>query len=495
MSCFLCYDIRGIQNFIFKIPKLKYVIGGSALIDNFDKTIPGIHIEGVEHIYSAGGKGAFNCKTDDIAEMLKGEIIKKAHSIGLDIRFGIGSKFVETANKVNELYPYIPSNLNGEPCCISGLYPVESGKEHAIVKKRCYKRGCASDDGIWRRFDELFCLKQNQNFFYDVSSDTEEGRKGEKALGGKRWAIICMDGNDIGAQFRKKIKESKNENDLINWIKEMSVALGKCTLEATKAGTKKVIEKWEGNVKPKFDNDNIVLPIRPIVVGGDDIIVLCNVLYASDFIKEACKKFRDESKMLHKNAKIPLWIATNGELSLSAGVLYCPVNLPLHSAIIYTEKLLANAKKAGRIFKEENNTPPEMIDWEQITETVLDTPEARRKRELYFYDEDLKKYIELTIRPYTIDNYIKIENHSNVYSKIPATIRYSVLPAMQKGHNDRLAYVAQLRKNHPELAKDLWEYDEKEKDSRWKTVNGVKRTDVIDALLILEEKERMKGVN
>ena len=36
MSRYLCYDVKGIQSFIFKIPKLKYIIGGSALVDIFD---------------------------------------------------------------------------------------------------------------------------------------------------------------------------------------------------------------------------------------------------------------------------------------------------------------------------------------------------------------------------------------------------------------------------------------------------------------------------
>ncbi|MEA2061393.1 MAG: hypothetical protein U9P10_12985 [Thermodesulfobacteriota bacterium] len=37
MGIYLCYDVKGIQSYIFKIPKLKYIIGGSALIDQFDK--------------------------------------------------------------------------------------------------------------------------------------------------------------------------------------------------------------------------------------------------------------------------------------------------------------------------------------------------------------------------------------------------------------------------------------------------------------------------
>ena len=37
MPHYLCYDIKGIQHYIFQVPKLKCCIGGSRQIDEFDK--------------------------------------------------------------------------------------------------------------------------------------------------------------------------------------------------------------------------------------------------------------------------------------------------------------------------------------------------------------------------------------------------------------------------------------------------------------------------
>jgi len=37
MSIFLCYDLKGIQQYIFQVPRLKCCIGGSRQIDNFDR--------------------------------------------------------------------------------------------------------------------------------------------------------------------------------------------------------------------------------------------------------------------------------------------------------------------------------------------------------------------------------------------------------------------------------------------------------------------------
>ena len=36
---YVCYDLRAIQSYIFRVPKLKYIVGGSALVDRFDRVL------------------------------------------------------------------------------------------------------------------------------------------------------------------------------------------------------------------------------------------------------------------------------------------------------------------------------------------------------------------------------------------------------------------------------------------------------------------------
>jgi CRISPR/Cas system-associated protein Cas10 (large subunit of type III CRISPR-Cas system) len=60
-AMFLCYDLKGIQSFIFQVPKLKYIVGGSALIDRFDR-VEAREVEerlGVRRVFSGGGRGVF----------------------------------------------------------------------------------------------------------------------------------------------------------------------------------------------------------------------------------------------------------------------------------------------------------------------------------------------------------------------------------------------------------------------------------------------------
>jgi hypothetical protein len=199
-----------------------------------------------------------------------------------------------------------------------------------------------------------------------------------------------------------------------------------------------------------------------------------------------------------------LWPATNGKLTISAGVLYCPVHLPLHTAIGYTESLLALAKGRGRKDAVKGEPSPECIDWEQITDSIVDTPMARRQREFIFSDKDRdpERSVVLTSRPCTLEEYTEIEHLAKRYDgefikfeKIPNSIRHKVLPSMRKGFADRLAFIAEIAKHQELLASHLSEkeFEIGKEKTHWKYDGAIsQKTDVIDALLLLEEISRMK---
>ena len=514
---YLCYDIRGIQSFIFRIPKLKYIIGGSALIDQFDReTVHQFDRPDTELLFAGGGKGTFSCSSEDLARGLQKLLCEKAHEIGLDIRFGLNEKYEEASKNATEIYPFIPDNLEGKPCNTSGLYPVTGGDEHPVVKKRIYAKGektfrwfekrlLEGDDTHIGLRNELPEEYREAEFFHDVKSELgSKGSEGAAALGDRnRWAIICMDGNDMGMQMQEKLKELKEgritPEQMPQWLKAMSSAIDSCSFEATKAGIKAVFEKWKDSDDAKKDKK--FLPLRPLVVGGDDITVLCHCSYAMDFVKAAMAKFNEHSKIEDAKAKngdlkMSVWPATNGEISISAGVLFAPVTLPLHSAMAYTEALLASAKTRGR--KENKKPSVPCVDWEFITNSVIDTPAAHRQRELIFIDEDLGKEVHLTSRPCTMDEFNHIESLCGKYATLPRNVLLKVLPSIRKCQNDRMEFVAEIAKHQPLLASHLQEdgfelpSNEKAEHSLWNINGNSMTTTVIDAVLLLEEQKRMQ---
>ena len=125
-SWYLCYDVRGIQQFIFSVPKLKYVVGASLLIHEFDesagrKLLKSLNMPEEALIFCGGARGTFKCDSQGAAEKLRDALVSEASNIGLDLRIGIDPDISEATRGADQLYPFVPESLEGEPCRASGL--------------------------------------------------------------------------------------------------------------------------------------------------------------------------------------------------------------------------------------------------------------------------------------------------------------------------------------------------------------------------------------
>ncbi len=317
----------------------------------------------------------------------------------------------------------------------------------------------------------------------------------------KRWAVIAMDGNDVGKQFR-----SYKGNDRENWAKKVSSAIKNCTQEAfaialgetlTEMGKEFVfptyIEVVDGN-----KNELTVLPFRPLILGGDDILVLAHTSVAMLFIRRIVSNFERLTEEAEKsNAGDALWPGSQGagKLTISAGIVYIGTSYPLHTAIEYADELLSGAKSKNR---QKGKITPSAVDWENITEGFIDTPAERRYRELVFLDNDLGDRIELTCRPYTIE---KLEKDliplSRKIADSSRSVMTGLLNSMKKPWAERVlcfsAFVRHdenrwiqnlLDESNPNKPGDGWIFDKEQK---------LRKTMIPDALLLVEEEHRIAG--
>lgn len=522
---YLCYDVRGIQSFIFQVPRLRHIVGGSALIDRFDReTVPGLARRHTwQRIASAGGKGSFRVADEGEAARIQATLVEAGHRIGLDLRFGQHEQFSEAAHCAERLFPFLPSgsDLDGHPCRESGLYPVSAssaGGVHPIVSKRIFDRG----DRMGRWFEErllgqfdaaslgLPSTSGGVAFFRNVSPEPnatadDDALAASRSLGGRnRWAVVCMDGNDMGAQFRHAAQALGGQDDAFaQWVQRVSSELDGCATEACVSGIKAVVREWRQGVdlSAVTASGEVVIPVRPLVVGGDDIVALVHSQHAFSFASEASRAFAEKSRQVAREAQqdgIDLWPATGAEISISAGILFAPVTLPLSSAIPYAESLLASSKGRGRLEKADAQPAPACIDWEIVTESLLDHPALRRQREMRFQDLDIDEIVELTRRPYRLDELPALESLARQLEDVPTGIRAQVLPSMRAAYDDRLVFQARLGKQQALLAAALQEPRKlrgKEAAGRWiaaqRPDGWARSTDVVDALLLLEERSRM----
>lgn len=167
---------------------------------------------------------------------------------------------------------------------------------------------------------------------------------------------------------------------------------------------------------------------------------------------------------------------------------------------------MASAKGHGRKLKTNEAVPtPSCIDWESVTEGVLDTPTARRQRDALFYDSDIDELVSLTRKPYAMDDFEELlreadKLNQNAPEPLPRTILHSVIDGLNQSYWQRQIASARLGKNQQIISAYLQESETlREKSGRWEAGTGryqgreikMRSTDVIDILSLLEEGNRM----
>jgi hypothetical protein len=535
LTIYLAYDIRGIQRYIFAVPKLKVIIGGSALIDKFDKFVKGSPTG--KCVFAGGGHGIVRFNNEESARTFERDLVREAHRRGLDLQVGTDSDIRKVANGANRLYTYIPESLEGNPCSISGLFPVpgnSDNKPHHLIRDRVQlgRKDPLGKEMLHELRHELILPESVSDcelvFFRDVNpsdagkdssaeDDSEGDAKldehfadaGKLALGNRnRCAVIVADGNGMGTQFEKAMELGFSDDKFESWLSHMSSKVSECTKGALSIALREAINQWLIDEKADlerciFEEDGtrkLVLPFRPLIRGGDDIIILVHCKYAISFVRNLAEQFQTLSV---KGAKTwtggDLWPATKNQLTMSAGVLFTQTTMPLHFAIEYAESLLANAKSKYR----DEKPMPAAVDFDVVTESLIDTPTERRRRELQFLDADLDQEVHLSRRPYRLDG---SDNDSldtlfelvEGLGKLPGTIRSQLLPKMRQPWSERLEFLASIAKHHLQLFEMLQTDNANAPGCVWEKTpgdNGSKvrlTTSLADALVLLDEENRVK---
>ncbi|MDO5581750.1 MAG: hypothetical protein Q4G69_11525 [Planctomycetia bacterium] len=347
--------------------------------------------------------------------------------------------------------------------------------------------------------------------------DKRLAQAADAALGNRnRRAVLSMDGNDMGCQFREFEKSKPDDAAKKKWMTEMSANLRYCTRNAFCDGLIRAITLWWEEAKADADlifsferASTYVLPFRPLILGGDDILCLCHCSFALSMARTIIDRFEKISRELNGDYKKnhpssnDLWPGTSGKLTISAGIAYTGITLPLSLSIPYAENLLGSAKGKYRKEKGEKEPTPAAVDWESITETMIDSPADRRRRDLTFIDKDINTEIILTQRPFRIDpkeNEITLDDVKRLkeeLEKMPRSVLTDLMTVLTLPWGERVARLAAMAVQNPKILDWLDEgINAKEKfGSCWKIQQNGEKTIrsnwFLDALMLLEEEKRM----
>jgi hypothetical protein len=209
-----------------------------------------------------------------------------------------------------------------------------------------------------------------------------------------RWlAVIHADGNGLGQIFINLEQyldgDRHNHRNFIQQYRAFSLALDTCTRQA-------FLEAL--NVFPPDQRQ----PLRlvPLVLGGDDLTVICDAQYALAFTQRFLIAFEQATQA----SPVISQIAANafdiqpGKLSACAGVAIVKPHFPFSTAYQLAEELTQSAKKVKGIVKRgEQTVPCSAIDFHVLSDTRGIRLEAIREK-LTFYAEETDLYN----RPYIV---------------------------------------------------------------------------------------------
>lgn len=350
--------VQGIQSFIFKTNELKDIAGASELVENIctrsfeellqsekgnDETRLGV---AAEKVISAAGNVKYVFNNRDYCARIVRKFPKKVmlEAPGITISqavvrydkeedFGRAVLRLEEKLREERNHPLgtVKAGLLGmERARQTGLPIVEKYKgeyvdaaTRAKLKANDTPRLCAKSF-----YGNPFATLPPKRVAYDISGIT----------GKNDWiAIIHADGNGLGKIVRK-IGEKKDEyRDFSERLDEATIASAKEAYDEISAG-----QEWKEKGR---------IPIRPVVLGGDDMTVIIRGDLAIAYTEAYLKAFEKNTGLKMGRMLADNNVFDDGRTCLTAcaGVAFVKSSFPFYYAYNLAEELCTEAKaKSGR---------------------------------------------------------------------------------------------------------------------------------------------------
>ncbi len=372
--------VQGIQSYIFATDKLKEFVGASEIVEQlcttwFYKFLNDPNKNGNKGIYHLNAAGNIRFQTDKVTAKT---IFEEYHKVLLKKAPGVpfSQAVVEIEDgKEYEAIQELDKKLRGQRN--QPMYEMDLG----IMTRSKFRR---TGDFAWKENDKVI----DKNKFVDKVTYEKYENSDAKALTGKiqigdnyvfpkefsdltkggkhSWlAVVHIDGNGMGLQIKKILEEEPKK---FHSLKTFSDNVNDATIKAFQTAIDEV-------VVPQADKDNntkegkIILPIRPIILGGDDVTVIIRADLALEFTKVYLENFEKNTKGKEKE------INEGKGLTAAAGIAFVKEKFPFHYSADLAEDLCVYAKN-------KSNRKHSCIHFHRVQDSVVDNYKEIIVREL-----------------------------------------------------------------------------------------------------------------
>jgi hypothetical protein len=357
-------SVQGIQDFIFQTNKLKEIVGASELVEQICTTEYGglfneFGEKGESLVRAAGNiRHVFNSREDCGNTVLKFPKKVMTTAPGITISQAVvtlKADLSDYAEQANELENRLRIQRNKPVRSMTlGLTAIHRAPSTGLPAVEEHKKDGMIDEASKKKIDQHQATRKlvEKSFGKPLKND-EIAYDIEDIAGKNGWiAVIHADGNGMGAIFRKVGKDKNKMN-------EFSERVSLITEAAAKEAFKSVEEKFK---------DKEIIPIRPVVLGGDDLTLICRADLAVDYTKAFLEAFEKSGK----------------NLTACAGIAFVKSSYPFHYAVALAESLCKRAKdKARKKAKEINlDLAPSCLMFHKVQDSFVEDFEKIIEREL-----------------------------------------------------------------------------------------------------------------
>lgn len=356
MNTAILFDTMSIQNYVFGSNKLKDNLGASFIVEHiYDEFEKFIETGELDIGYIGGGNALLFTSSVDKAKSIIKEFTTQllqtypGVSIAVAINDNFGAKDPSYQEKLKKLFKDLAMN-KGQ------FLPINTIPTHGITDVCRYsslsvEKIVTYRDNRKESYDYISSVTASKRSIEDDVKKEEEiilasagitgysfpyelDKLGQDKGSDSHIAIVHIDGNGFGEEFR-------NLNDVGE-----TEALSKKVKNAVKASFVyslqeyiRVHESLEGIIVKNFDDKKQeLLPIRPIILGGDDVTFICNGQLGIWFAECFMEKFKSHS-IDEKQLK---------PFSSCTGIAIVKSKYPFYRAYQLAEELCNNAKKARK---------------------------------------------------------------------------------------------------------------------------------------------------
>ncbi|MBX9685133.1 MAG: hypothetical protein K2X27_00450 [Candidatus Obscuribacterales bacterium] len=236
-------------------------------------------------------------------------------------------------------------------------------------------------------------------------------------LGGKKGefsyiAVIHADADDMGNRIMKmceKFRTPDKNQELISSLRKFSMTIEESATGALKEAVDRLVKHAEsqrnGKDSPPGNNTlelgqdprsgRTLLPLRPLIIGGDDITIVCDARIAHSFAQTFISAFERLSASLPDG---------EGGASMSAGIAIVKSHYPFARAYALAKELTRSAK-LERKKREDSTRKHSFLDWAVMQSGVLRSLSAMREYE-YLTPEG-----SLCLRPVSLKNSVEANDY------------------------------------------------------------------------------------